>query len=247
MDGQDVSRWMTAVSWRQTRRSLHREFSITLSGWLHVSPTARWDIFAGYGDAGEVVIRRGIVPPDWQPSITIGPTTATPMITIRGVDWVWLAVRRRHRDTVVLAPTRAQARRAVRIFTETTPGRPVGRTTVLKAETMHEAVAKLGALAGFEVVTLLPDYKLQGHVCDPERSLWEAIWELVTPFAPLAYFRRERNEVVIADRAHLLGAASSLVLPASVITSMTIEPMREANLRRALVRIPAWQDAEAAR
>lgn len=247
VDGQDVTRWVTAVSWSQERRTLHREFALTMAGFLHIPPAARWDIYAGYGGAGEVVIRRGIIPPDWQPEVSIGPQDSVPSIAVRGVDWVWLAVRKRHRDTVVLAPDRGQARRAIRIYTERVPGRPVGRTAVLKAATMHEAVTRLGMLAGFQVVILLPDYKLQGHVCDPGQSLWEAIWELVSPFAPMAYFRRERNEVVIADRAHLVAAATTWTLPTSVVTGMSIEPVREANLRRVLVRIPSWVDAEAPR
>jgi hypothetical protein len=148
----------------------------------------------------------------------------------------------RRQDTIVVAPDRRQARRAIKRFQEREQKRPTGRVTFITAETMHAAVVQLGALAGFAVVPLLPDYKLQGHVCDPHHSVWEALWALVEPFAPLALFRRERNEVVIADRPLLAGAQGAATLGGSVITGLSIEPVRDGYLRRVLVRIPAWVD-----
>lgn len=247
MGGHDVTRWVTSVTWRQSPRQLHREWAVTLTGWTQVDRTMRWDIAAGYGGGHELVIRQGIIPPDWQPSLSIGPRDRGPTLSIRGVDWAWVAARVRRSDTIVLAPDGRQARRALRIFQERAPGRPAGAVTTLRATTMHEAVVRLGTLAGMHVVALVPDYKIQGYVCDPERSIWESIWALVSPFAPLAYFRRERNEVVIADRAHAVGAATRMALPVSVITAAEIAPIREPNLRRVLVRIPAWVDSEARR
>lgn len=246
MGGHDLSRWVTAVSWRQGRRELHREWSVTLTGWVHIDRAARWDIFAGYGDGGEVVARQGIIPPDWQPVLRAGPQSAPPTLQVRGVDWVWLAVRLRRPDTIVIAPNRREGRRAVRRYESGGRAKPTGRVMFVGAATMHDAVVALGELAGFHVVPLIPNYKVQGHVCDPTYSLWDAIWELVRPFAPFAHFRRERNEVVIADRVHAMEAAVGIGLSPSIIQDVTIEPVRDANLRRIIVRIPPWEDVQVA-
>lgn len=241
--GVDLSSFVTAVGVSQGARQIHREFRVMLTGYTHVDPEWQYDITASYGSgAGEVLIRRGIVPPDWQPSITVGPHGSPPQMEIQGVDWVWLAARVRWRNTIVVAPNRKDARRALEQFDERTD-RPTGRTTYVHAETMHGAIRHLGALAGFSVVPLLPDYRIQGHVCDPHESIWESIWRLAEVFAPTAYFRRERNEVVIGDRVLAADATSGVSLPASLVTSLAIEPVRDGYYRRVLVRMPEWENS----
>ena len=242
MGGRDVTRYVTALSVTQPPRQLHREWTLTLAGWTHVDPAAKWDIFVGYGGGGEVLVRQGVIPPDWQPTITVGPHSAVPGLEISGVDWAWVAARVRRPDTIVVAPDHRQARRAIARFEDRHERRPIGRVTILTAATMHAAVQQLGALAGFAVVPLLPDYKLQGHVCDPHDAIWDAIWRLVAPFAPVALFRRERNEVVIADRPLLARAQTEIAIGESMITELRIEPVRDGYIRRVLVRIPAWMD-----
>lgn len=237
MAGRDVSQWCTGLQVTQRPRELHREWAVTLVGFTALDRAARWDIVAEYGaggGTGEVLVRQGIVPPDWQPTIDVGPRNAPVRVEVRGVDWAWIAARVRPPGTLVIAPDARSASRALAAYR----GQGIGRTVHVRAETMHGAVRQMGKLAGFTVAPLLPDYRLQGHVVDAASAVWDAIWALAAPFAPVAYARRERNEIVIADRVDAIGGAEPLGLGADSIASMAIEPIRAANLRRIVLTIP---------
>jgi len=233
MDQRDVTRWVSSLAVSQEPDCYYRTFALTFRGWHSVDPAARWDIYGSRDEATPretVLIRAGIVPPDRQPIVTVDKKGLS--VAVTGYDWAWMAQRRAPTSTVVLAPTRSAARRAIEAYNAF-----VGRWQWVEAATLHDAVTRLGALAGFWAELRIPNYSLTSYVMDPQKSYWEGIANLLEPLAPRIYFRRTESRVLIADRAaQWIGIGSVLKLSENQITSVEAGPSFFKYVRRVLLR-----------
>jgi hypothetical protein len=242
MDQRDVTPWVDALEVLQERRQLYRQARIAFRGWFPIALTGKWDIYGSTDPAvprSSLLLRRGIIAPDQQGTVNVRRTDVTNCaVTI--YDWAWVAQRITPCATIVAAATVNEAIKAVAAAGQ--QAWPVGRWQYLPAKTMHDAVRGLAQMAGFTVELHLPNYELAPTVVDPRRSIWEAIWSLVEPFRPEAFFRRERNALVIADGLDVfLGIGGRLQLTEQSIISGSFTPQMFRHLRRVIVRIPPWR------
>lgn len=239
MGGRDLTKWAESISVSQSEHTLYRQWSATLRGFVDVDLTARWDIYGSY-DAetpySEVVMRGGVVPPDNPPTVSVD-RAGVPSITLAGYDWAWMVQHITAPSTIVLAPTFAAARAAV-----VRESGPVGRYSVVQATTIHGAVLALAAMAGIRVELRLPDAALAPNVLDPSQSVWDSIMGLVEPWAPVIYFRRDSNTVLIGDRlAEITLTDTVATFGDAAIRKLAVTPRRTRNLRRILVGLTPWR------
>ena len=237
MDRRDVTQWCETIAWGNAAHELYRNFSLTFKGWHSIVPGASWDIY-GTRDPlvprSEVLIRSGVIPPDRRPVMTFeGDELRT---TVTGYDWSWMAQRRCPSDTIVIASSRKLARWAI----EKADG-PVGRWRWIPTATLHDAVQKLGSLAGFTCELRIPNFRISAQVLDPTKSYWQSILDLTECLAPEYLFRRTENRVLITDRvARLQGVGSTMVLSEAAIRGIEAGPTRFRYVRRVLVEVPRW-------
>jgi len=155
---------------------------------------------------------------------------------VTGYDWSWMAQRRCPSDTLVIASSRKLARWAI----EKAEG-PVGRWRWIPTPTLHDAVQKLGALAGFTCELRIPNFRISAQVLDPTKSYWQSILELTECFAPRYEFRRTENRVLITDRvAAFQGVGSTMVLSEAAIKGIEAGPSVFRYVRRVLIEVPRW-------
>jgi hypothetical protein len=237
MDRRDVTQWCESVSWGNAAHEIYRNFSLTFKGWHSITPGASWDIY-GTRDPlvprSEVLIRNGVIPPDRQPVMTFEGDELR--MTVNGYDWSWMAQRRCPSDTIVIASSRKLARWAI----EKAAG-PVGRWRWIPTATLHDAVQKLGSLAGFTCELRIPNFRISAQVLDPTKSYWQSILDLTECLAPEYLFRRTENRVLITDRvARLQGVGSTMVLSEAAIKGIEAGPSVFRYVRRVLIEVPRW-------
>jgi hypothetical protein len=242
MNQRDVTPWLDSIEIAQDRRALYRSARLAFRGWFPVDLSAKWDIYGTTDPAvprSSLLLRRGVVPPDQQAEVLVtGTDVKNVVLTV--YDWAWVAQRLTPCATVVAAGTCGEAARAVAAADR--ESWPSGRWQWLPAKTMHDAVRGLGRMAGFTVELQLPNYDLAPTLFDPRQSLWDSIWSLVEPFRPEAFFRRERNAVVITDGLDIfLGFGGRLKLTEAAVLRASFHPQMFRHLRRVIVRIPPWR------
>ncbi len=242
MDKRPVTPFVRQVKWQQARRQYYRSFEITFAGWSSVSSASKFDIYASHNAAdprAELVIAGGMQAPDQKPKTAVDGDV--PTVTVTGYDWAWFAQRLKAPgfSTVVLARSMDDARKAVYKATA-----PLGRWQWVPATTLHQAVAALAALAGFTVELRIPDYPFSAAIVRPEASLWDAILELVAPYAPEIYCRRTENRVLIVDRtARYQTAGTVIALSEGALRKpggVEIVPELARYRRRIILWVPRW-------
>jgi hypothetical protein len=247
MDKRDVTPWVKTCAISQVD-SIHRKFTLTFSGWHSFSEDNRWDIFETYDPANpraEVTIRNGIIPEDRTRLVRIAKDSV-PSITAEGYEYIWLAKRRAPRETVILVPSTRNVEQDVNIalqnYDKNYSGQPIGVYRVWPGvRTMHEAVRRLMAAARIRTQIRIPDYKLTPYVVDPTLSYWAAVEQLTDPFAPVRYYVRSTNTMMIADpTATLMGSGSVLNIPAGSVAGVDVRPQRLRRIRRVLMRKTRW-------
>ncbi len=240
--GSDVTGFVDDLEIGNDRRQLYRSARITFQGWFPTEPTVRWDIYGTTDSAApfsSLLLRNGLTAPDQQADVTLdrGAVQNT-QITI--YDWAWIAQRISPASTVIAAPSSSKAIKAAAAADRS--AWPLGRWQYLSAQTMHDVVRGLAALAGFGVELYIPNYAIDAIVFDPREQVWPAIWRLVEPFRPEAYFRPERNSVVIATGVDQhLGVGGTLQLTDAAVIRAKISPQRFRHLRQVIVRTPPWR------
>jgi hypothetical protein len=254
MNNRDVTNWITSVDIEHPRKTLYRQWIFRFAGWSAIEENATWDLFGSYDPAGEpraeILSRAGILPPDRERARLVVAVGKMPRLEIRGYDFVWIAQRKRPRETIVVVPSSAY-------IVEEIDGRPVLReNSVAGALNRHEgpigkyrvwthvstiadAVRRLGNAAGVRVDCRLPRAPMIPYVIPPASSFWEAILELVAPWKPRIYYRDSTKTLVIVDPLHShYGIAGSLTIPAGVVKRITGFPIVQKRTRRILIRIP---------
>jgi hypothetical protein len=241
-EGSDVTAFIDDIEVGNDRRQLYRSARLTFQGWIPSDATARWDIYATTDPAvprSSLLLRNGLTAPDQQPDVTLD-RSAVQNTQITVYDWAWFAQRIAPTSTVVAAPSSSKALKAVAAADQS--AWPLGRWQYLPAQTMHDVVRGLAVLAGFSVELRIPNYAIDAVVFDPREQVWSSIWRLVEPFRPEAYFRRERNSVVIASGVDLrMGIGGTIELSDAAVIRAKIAAQRFRHLRQVIVRTPPWR------
>jgi hypothetical protein len=236
MDRRDVTPWVQSLTLRQAPRALYLQADVTFHGWWATDLSSRWDLYGTYDPTvprSELLLRGGIIPPDQPAVVTLKRGEPVPSVTPI-LDWAYFAQRVTARRTIVVAPDRSSAQRAIAAYEG-----PIGAHAILTVDTMNEAVRQLASLTGFNVELRIPDYPIAATVLDPEQSLWDHIFNLVTPFKPEIYFRRDRCSVMIADTVgQQVGVGQTLNFSDDAVKSFEVSPTFRAHRRRVLIKVP---------
>ena len=244
MDRRDVTPWVDSLTLIQAPHTLYLKLDVTFRGWFPPTPTtSRWDLYGSYNTAvprSELLFRGGIIPPDQPSTVTLDGDV--PAIDVQIFDWAYYAQRLSPRRTIVLAPDRSAAQRALAAYEG-----PVGATAIVIVPTMHAAVRALAAFAALNVELRIPDYPMAARVLaptegprEPSMSIWQHIDDLVASFGPRIFFRRDRDTVMITDRMSTeLGVGQVLTFAGPAVKSFTIQPSYLRHVRRVLIEVPA--------
>lgn len=205
MNRRDVTPWLQSLEPSQPAGCIYRQFTATFAGWHALEgylAGATWDLYGSHDPANPravALIRDGIVPQDREQTASVG-AGAVPSFTVTGYDAVWLAQRRRPRDTVVMVPDAGFGSGSVAKALASYQEGPVGRYVVWQyVRTYRAAVERLAREAGFRVDYRLPDHPLEPLVVPPTSSYWDALISLVEPWAPEVWYRRTWNTLMFLD------------------------------------------------
>ena len=242
MDKRDVTRWVQKCDIEQMD-SINRKFTLTFSGWHTFDEKNRWDIFESYDNTNprsEITIRNGVIPEDRTRVVRVNKGEV-PQIIAEGYEYIWLAKRRAPRETIILVPSRKNIEQDVGIALKNHNG-TVGAFRVWGGvDSMHGAVRKLMAAARIRVQIRIPDYEMTPYVIDPSLSYWGAVEKLTDPYAPVRYYVRSTNTMMIADpTSTFMGSGSVLNIPGDSIESMDVQPQKLRRVRRVLLRKTRW-------
>ena len=256
MNQRDVTPWITSIEIEHPRRTLYRQWTFNFAAWSNLESGARWDLFATYDDAeprAEIMSRGGILPPDRERRRLIVAAASVPRLQVRGYDFAWMAQRRQPAETIILVPSSAykvEERDGRPILIENSVAGainryqgPIGKYRVwTHTRTLHQAIQKLGRAAGVNTRILIPNHDLIPTVIEPTKSFWQAIVDLVAPWAPRIYYRDSTNTLVFVDPlARHYGIDRTLELPSESIAEMVGAPVEFKRIRRILARIPKWR------
>lgn len=247
MNQRDVTPWVRAIALSQQPNSYYRSAKVTFAGWNVLEDSALWDIFGTYDPANprsEILLYHGGTPAEQPATVTVEPGVV-PLVEVTINDWAWFAQRITPADTLVIAPTLDQATMTVeRDSPGAQPTRyqvPVGSWRWLKAGRFKEAVQALANLGGFNITVNTPDYRLQPYTVPPQKSIWQAIYDLAAPYAPEVLFRRTECRVILADQLQRFqGVGSRLELPVEAIEKLVATPKVVDYTRRVLLQVPPW-------
>ena len=243
MDTRDVTPWVRACK-VEIADSSHRSFELRFSAWSAFDASNQWDIYGTYDPAEprqEALILRGIIPPDRQRIVRIGKGNVPYLIAL-GYDWVWMAKRKAPSETIVIVPGFSNVEDDV-FQAIKNHNRPVGEYRVWRGvKTLHQAVQKLARAAGVRVSMQIPNYNFAPWVVPPELSYWKAIEKLTEPYAPVRYFNRWTNNLVIQDPSvPIMGGGNKLLIGDGAIKNMDVQPIGFTTARRVLLRVPPWR------
>lgn len=245
MDKRDVTKWITGVEVEQ-KNSIHRQFRLTFAGWHSFDETNRWDIFESYDPVGnpraEILIRNGVIPADRQRVVAVKPGSV-PTITALGYEYIWLAKRRAPAETVILVPSTRNVEQDVGLAIANYKGGEIGAYRVWSGvRDLHTAIKRLMSAARIRVQVRIPNYELSAYVVDPSFSYWKAVEKLTDPFAPVRYYIRSTNTIVIADPTQtFMGSGTTLNLPEEAVKVLDVQPQRLRRIRRILMRKTQWR------
>ena len=245
MDQRPVTDWIQELEIYQPEGEIYKEFSITFAGWAaveHYQAGATWDVFSSYDPddpRSEIEIRAGVVPPDREQLVLL-EAGRIPEIRVHGYDQVWLALRRRPRDTIVVVPGSgfgegdASAAAALEAYDG-----PVGRYQVWSyLPTVHRVLERLAREAGFRVDLRFPDRSISPYVIPPERGYFDELRELTEPWGLKRYYHRSTNTLLLLDpTAPYYGIGQVLELAAKNVSRMDALPLTTRRIRRVIVRL----------
>ena len=247
MNARDLSPWVRdgGVSVEVSADAVDTVATVDFVGWSAIEDGAAWDVFGSYSPTGtpraEPLISNGVVPPDQTQRVELRSASA-PVFRVVIHSHAWVVQRRRPHRTIVLAPATGPAAIASARTALANYDGPVGAVSHwFGVRTMCEAVDQLAKAAGVNSDVRLPDYPLAPYVVGPDKTYWEAISDLVNPFRPLVAFDESSNTLQITDPSGpLMGAASPLNLPSSMLGNMSLRPSTRRRRPRVIVVVPPW-------
>jgi len=214
------------------------------------------------------LIRNGYVPPDHEESALVRRGDV-PTVTIRGYDYAYVMMRRSPRETIVMVPGtglvwatndagqrylvenqvqtaldeyRLGARRGQQVAAGREPSwaRPVGRYTIWPDMwSLERACEALARYAGVCLEWYLPSPRIGPWVVSPTLSYWDALLQLVEPYAPEIYYRRDSNRLAIVDPLSVTAyrpGGTKITLPARALTNISGRPAERRRVRRVVMR-----------
>jgi hypothetical protein len=246
MNQRDITPWCRRIKVSQPEGYVEKEFEITTNAWHMFQENARYDIYASYDPANprqECMIRQGWILPDKRRSVRVS-RGEMPTITIRGKGWSSISFRRAPRETIVCIPVYGTAgynmnyaRRVLLNYDG-----PVGRIRIFPGcARVDQAVHRLGMNAWIGISWNLPFYPLQPVVIPAGKTYWDAILDLIEPYAPEIYFSHWSNHIVIADSLSRWYGRWPMNVDGGIIRHIDAVPTNHIRVRRVLVRIPAWR------
>jgi hypothetical protein len=242
MNNRDISDWCTRVKIGTPDRFLEQEFEISTAAWHLFDPTARYDIYASYDPASpreESVIRQGWVLPDQQ-LVAAVERGAMPEVTIRGKSWSSVAFRRSGHETMLFSPWGFHDFGRLRRVLDNYDG-PIGRVRYMNYFTrIDQVVVRLGMEAWLGVSWSLPHYPTGPIIVPPGKRYWDAMLDLVEPFAPEIRFNEHGNSVVFGDSLRSHYGTSSTVMPGDLVRRITAHPVKKNSVRRVVMKVPGW-------
>jgi hypothetical protein len=243
MDKRDVTFWVQAVRVQQVDGIL-RKFELDFRAWHSFDESNRWDIFETYDPTGnpraEVVIRNGIIPADRTRVVRVDDSDV-PRVRAEGYEYVWLAMRRAPNETAVLVPGVYNRDHEVQKALDDFDGDPGNYRVWPGVRTLHDAIRKLMQAARIRVQIRIPNRSMSPWVVPPTLSYWEAVKRLSDPYAPVRYYIRSTNTVVIGDpTSPLMGSGSVLNIPEDAVNTIDVQAQRLRRIRRVLLRFP-WR------
>lgn len=248
MDKRDVTSWITECQIEQID-SINRKFKLVFAGWHSFDDSNRWDIFETYDPTNpraECTIRNGIIPEDRTRVVRV-KSEAVPTITAMGYEYIFMAKRRAPQETIVLVPSTRNVEQDIGLAIANYQ-RKFGQAAAIGTyrvwpgvRTMHHAVRRLMQAARIRVQIRVPNYDLTPYVIDPTLSYWDAVRRLTDPFAPVRYYIRSTNTIVIADPTQtFMGSGTVLNIPESAVNMIDVMPQRLRRIRRVLMRKTQW-------
>lgn len=249
MDGRDVTKWVRGMKVSLVENGF-RAFELRFSAWHSFDKTSTFDIYESLNPATSgyqtILVRRGMMAPDLEPLVTV-ERDIPPYIIVTGYELAWFAQRKRPHETIVLAPSTANVQDQIQValedYAKQHPGRSIGQIRVWRGlRTIGDAVRALLRAAGMNVSYRLPDHPLVPYVMDPSLSYWSEAVRLTDPWAPVRYYQRWTNTLVIQDATQpIMGDGPPLNIPASEMRQLQAVPRVRATPRRVIVRIPPWR------
>lgn len=246
MDQRDVTSWITSLEVSQVD-SIHRKFKLVFAGWHTFDESNRWDIFESYNHEtnprAEILIRNGVIPADRQRMVRVRKGEV-PTITAEGYEYIWLAKRRAPAETIIMVPSTRNIDQDVGLaIANYKGGGEIGTYRVWPGvRSLHLAVKRLMQAARIRVQVRIPDYAMTPYLINPTLSYWKAVEKLTDPFAPVRYYVRSTNTIMIADpTATLMGSGSVLNIPDGVVDLIDVQPQRLRRIRRVLMRKTTWR------
>lgn len=244
MNGSEVTKFCSNVECEQTEQ-VWRRFTLDFRAWHFLQPRARWNIYMSYETSrtqGYGFIFNGIVPDNSNARITV-PMGKPLTFSVTGYDFIWNAHQRSPRLTQVFVPSVAGA--SVRDATkalENFEGKPGRYDIVPRIRTMHDAVRKLGRLAGVTIQLDMPNYPWAPYVFPPGDSFFSAIGRLVNPYAPHASYSRWRNQLILSDSpSYFMGSGTRMEIPAALMDVVDASALIRQRPSRIRLEIPKWR------
>jgi len=244
MDQRDITPWCRTITWEQPDQFLEQNWSVTTQAWHLFDPNARYDIYASYDSANPrdtCVIRQGYVLQDQRMSVDIA-RDKMPFITVQGKSFMSRSFRMTPKETLVLVPaaigpsTTAMAKRVLDKYDE-----PVGRVRMLgNMWDLKRVIIKLGKRAGFSVIYHGPNIPMQPVVVPPGLTYWEAILQLIDPYALEVTYSEWFNTLYFIDPLSRPFGRRPMTIPATSISNINAIPKFKAHPRRIIVKVPPW-------
>jgi len=247
MDNHDVTPWVESVSFGTPTRYLEQEFAITTHAWHMFDINARFDIYCSYDSAlpwASCVIRQGHILPDKVRTVTVA-RGSQPLTTVVGKSWSSSSFRKTCRHTMVIVPFwggYTYNLGLVRSILRKYDG-PVGRYQVYNGRNdLAQVLALLCGRASFHYVSGgHPRYPMQPIIVPPGKSYWDAMLDLVEPFALDVYYSEWSNSLHFIDPVARQYWRPTMQVPGSLVDTITAVPENRRKLHRVLVRVPTWR------
>lgn len=244
MDRRDITPWCQKVTWNQPQGFLEREWSVTTHAWHLFDTSARYDIYASYDSTtprDTCVIRQGYILPDQRLQVQVN-RTEQPLVTIKGKSWSARSFRLTPRETIVCVPAPdgvsdiAMAHELLRRYDG-----PVGRLRVLSnCWTLRQMVLNIARRAEFNADYWGPNIPVQPVIIPPDASYWQAILQIIEPFALDVYYSEWGNFLLFVDPVSRFYRPDGIELPGSLIQRIDAKPKIRKRPHRVIVKVPAW-------
>lgn len=244
MGQRDITKWCRSVTWSQPDQYLEQTWSVTTHAWHLFDPAARYDIYASYdpdNPRDTCVIRQGYVVQDQRQRVNV-TRGEQPLVTVDGKSYSSISFRRCPQETIVMLPCPdgdARYSLAQRVLKQYDG--PVGRLRVWSnCWDLHRDVVYLAHAASFSAIYHGPNIPMQPVVVPPQLTYWEAILQLIEPFALEVYYTEWFNTLWFIDPVSRRYGLQSISIPGSLIEQIDAVPVLRRRPRRVIVRVPAW-------